>query len=170
MNEDFETNTGILLERYVAARMPYSWGLGFSVGVTKRLVVAFDYDRANWSTFSFSREGNQGFRDETTVALGMELNLSDKRRDSWLKKSSVRTGYRFRALPMMAGGVGVGERIFTAGWGFPIGKGIGRLDIGAEIGSRGDIDENGMRERLFRLGVSLSAFEKWLPLDRRRRR
>jgi hypothetical protein len=71
---------------------------------------------------------------------------------------------------MIVGGNGVNERVGTVGWGIPIGGGRGQFDFAVEFGSRGNLVDNGMRERLIRLGVSLSAFEKWIPIERRRRR
>lgn len=170
LEEEFQTSSGTTIGRNLVAGMPYSWGLGVSLRMTNSLLFAFDYDRRNWSTFTIDGEGDPGYRDEVTYALGMELSSSRRRVRSWLKKTSLRAGYRSRTLPMRVAGDNVGERVVTLGWGIPIGGGIGRVDIGVEMGSRGDLRENAMRERLLRFGIAISAFEKWIPIERRRRR
>lgn len=170
LEEEFRTSSGTTIERSFGAGVPYSWGMGVSFRITNNLLLAFDYDRRNWSAFTIEGDGNQGYRDEITYALGMELSSSSRRVRSWLKKTSFRAGYRSRSLPMRVAGAGVGERVVTVGWGVPIGGGIGKVDIGVEMGSRGDLEENAIRERLLRFGIAISAFEKWIPIERRRRR
>jgi len=170
LEEEFETSAGTTIGRSFDAGMPNAWGLGLSFRLTNSLLLGFDYDRRNWSAFTIEGDGSQGFHDEITYALGMELSSSRRRKRSWLKKTSLRAGYRSRTLPMRVAGAIVGERVVTVGWGVPIGKGVGRIDLGVEMGSRGDLEENMLRERLLRFGVAISAFEKWVPIDRRRRR
>jgi long-subunit fatty acid transport protein len=169
MDERFETNSGTLSQRALTASMPSSWGIGLSFKLTRGFLLAFDHNRTDWSTFSIN-DDDAGFRKGIDYVIGAEFTTARRRDDSWLKKSTIRGGYRVRELPMKVGGVGVDERVVTAGWGVPIGSGIGRFDLAMEMGSRGDIEDNGMRERLVRFGLSLSAFEKWVPFERRRRR
>jgi hypothetical protein len=169
MDERFETNSGTLSQRALTASMPSSWGIGLSFKLKRGFLLAFDHNRTDWSTFSIN-DDDAGFRKGIDYVIGAEFTTARRRDDSWLKKSTIRGGYRVRELPMKVGGVGVDERVVTAGWGVPIGSGIGRFDLAMEMGSRGDIEDNGMRERLVRFGLSLSAFEKWVPFERRRRR
>jgi hypothetical protein len=165
-----EETSGSISRRYLSAEMPLAWGFGVSAKVKKNILLAFDYSTTDWSTFFIDGEDPGSLRDERIIAFGAELTSKKQRDLSWIKRSSLRGGFRFRSLPMMAGGSGVDEQVATVGWGVPLGGGRGRLDIACELGSRGDLEVNGMRERIVRFGVSISGFEKWIPIERRRRR
>jgi hypothetical protein len=171
LDETFRTSGGTVSRRSRTAGMPGSWGVGIAARPLRRLLLAFDYRLSDWSSFTFDGgEEDVDLRDERTVAFGAELSGRSRRETRWWRRSALRGGFRWRALPMQAGGARVDERVGTIGWGIPLGKGTGRFDLAVEIGSRGDLAENGARERFLRFGVALSAFEKWVPVERRRRR
>ncbi len=165
-----EVTSGTVSRRSLSAEMPISWGFGLSANPKKNILLAFEYGATRWSAFSVDDEDSGTLRDESVISFGAELSSLKKGDVSWIRRTSLRGGVRFRSLPMRAGGASVDERVAAVGWGIPIGGGNGRLDIACELGSRGDLEKNGIRERLVRFGVSLSAFEKWIPIERRRRR
>jgi hypothetical protein len=168
LDETFKTAGGVSSEQVLSAGIPLSWGVGSTFRLRKDLLVAFDHLRTAWSSFALEGSSLQ-LRDEWTYSIGAEFTSSQHTSQSWLKRSSFRAGFRLRSLPMEIEGNEVRERVGTFGIGVPIGHGNGRLDLALEAGSRGGIETNGIRERLVRIGVSLSAFEKWLPITRRRR-
>ena len=169
MQEPVKGNAGVTIEESLVADMPFACGIGMSYPLRRDLLLAFDHRRRDWSSFRISGGSDMRLRDEISYAAGVEIHKPRQREQSWIQRSSFRSGFRWRTLPMLVEGKPVREWAITGGIGVPLGGSNGMLDVAIEAGSRGSLSENGVRERMIRIGVSLSAYEKWLPIRRRRR-
>jgi hypothetical protein len=140
--------------------LPYSWEAGAAFGVTEHW----------WLNAHFWRRGapdTRGFEqlagsigDERLVAIGVE-------------KYEMPSGGFFTRIPLRFGiyenvwhleypaGHPVKSRFFTFGTGFDLPGGPGKIDLSFEIGQIGSSANNGVDERVFRVGLGLSASESW---------
>lgn len=131
--------------------MPLEVAVGGSVVLTQRLMLAVAGGWKGWSVTDF-RLFDTRSADVMWAGGGLEwvgLNL--------LKlPTPLRIGYRYTDLPFYKGNFEqLSEQAFTFGMGVRIAEGRAALDLGVEIGTRGDIETTGLEESFQRISFSL---------------
>lgn len=130
--------------------MPASGRVGASALLTDDLLLAASGGWTGWSETDASLEG-EGARDVYRAGGGVEyrgLGLGPLPID-------LRAGGRWRELPFsLPGRAPADETAVTFGLGTSVAGGTGRLDVGVEIGSRGDLDRTGFEESFRRFTVT----------------
>ncbi len=139
--------------------LPLSYGLGTSLFLGKKLLVAADYYSERWSKTGSSSYPN----DSKRIALGFEFSgRGTSFTSSFFSRSSVRAGISYRDLGIeQPTGQKVTELFGSVGLGIPIKWRAARLDMAFEVGQRGSLPDNPIRERIVRVAVTITAGERW---------
>lgn len=148
------------LRREFQVELPASVYAGASYRFGEALLVAAELESARWSDFAVDGARDPRYDDVLGAGAGVEYSLP-RRLLILSKGSAVRVGGRTRELPLRFGGRTVRERALTLGLGQLVGIGASNLDLSLEVGKRGSLATNGIQEPFVRLGVALSAYEKW---------
>lgn len=146
--------------------LPPAYGVGAAVGLTERW----------WLTSSFwLRESPVpvGFRqfegslaDEMLLAFGAERGRGET--GGFFSRIPLRIGfYENRWHLEFPAGEQVKARFLTLGTGFRLPGGPGNVDLSVEFGQIGSIENNGLDERMIKVGVGINVSETW---SRRRER
>jgi len=154
----------------IAHSVPASLSGGALVQVAPRVNVAFEVRRDLWEGSEGDSPVAGGFADVTRVGGGVELIPSADAGASFLERRPWRIGFHhadwhFRDRE----GNTIPEWLASAGTSFALGGEAGKADLFVEYGRRGAVDENGLRESLFRVGFGLSGGEPWKKPTRGRR-
>ena len=152
--EDLDTTTSYDFE------LPWAFGLGVAVGITDRWYLMSSYwSRKTPEPNGFSQlEGS--LQDERLVAFGIERRRSAN--GGFLSRIPLRFGYyEDRWHLQFPEGEGVTARFVTLGTGFPIPGGPGSVDISLEFGQIGSMGDNGLDERVMRIGIGINVSEPW---------
>lgn len=154
----------------VKVRYPRRVGLGAAV-TRGRAVLAGDVVHEDWSSYGHQgalAAGDPATDDTWTWGAGVEWGRGVDETGGSRGGSPWRLGYRDATLPLrLPGAPRIHERTYSAGTGWIFGAGRGVLDVSAELSFRGDEDDHGARERVFRLSLSVSGREPWKKPDRR---
>jgi hypothetical protein len=143
----------------IEVELPASLYAGASYRLS-RLMLAGEVEISRWSDFAVDGQTDPAFEDVLGIGLGAEYSFPS--RALFLPAGTVlRAGARTRTLPKRFGGEEVRERAVSVGLGQVVGIGASNLDLSLEAGKRGSLGDNGIQESFFRLGIALSAFEKW---------
>lgn len=150
--------------------VPASISAGALVAVTPRVNVAIEVRRDLWDGAEGDSPEAGGFADVTRAGGGIEFVPSADAGASFLGRRAWRVGFHradwhFRDRD----GNTIPEWLATAGTSFALGGESGKADLFVEYGRRGEIDENALRETLFRVGFGLSGGEPWKKPTRGRR-
>jgi len=131
--------------------MPLEVAVGGSVLLTQRLLLAAAGGWKGWSTTDFQISDTES-ADVTWLGGGLEyVGISLGR-----MPIPLRIGYRYTDLPFYGGDFEqLTEQAFTFGLGARLAGGRAALDLGVEIGSRGDLATTGTEESFQRLSLSL---------------
>jgi hypothetical protein len=134
-------------------QFPQALRLGVSADLGARFLVAGDYLWRQWEQYDGSLYEAEAVGNESRLGGGVEW-VPGKR------KYSYRLGGSHTTWPQSVGGDRLQESAVHFGMGVVFSAG-GRLDLSLEHAWIGSLDTNGMKERAWRLGVSLSGQEVW---------
>ena len=152
------------LEHY---HVPAELGAGLSVRYADRLMVGFDYVRSDWTGMDFG--GYPGVDFSAGVAqqfrAGFEItpNPYDVRAGfgHFLRRLTYRAGaYRETSYITLAGSPVVSTGV-TLGMGIPVYRYYNSVNVGVEIGQRGTLDNDLVRERYFLFTISFNLHDIW---------
>jgi len=141
-------------------RLPASYGVGAGVGVTERWwLTGYYWQRGAPGSAGFPQLAGS-LESERLVAVGVE-------------RRGLANGPLFRRIPLRFGfyedrwhlelpaGKPVKSRFLTLGTGWNLPGAPGAIDLSLEIGQIGSTADNGVDERVIRIGVGISASEAW---------
>lgn len=140
--------------------LPAEWAAGAAVRVAPRWRVGCDGEWRPLSRLKGRADWEPDMTDEWSLALGCERHGAS-RRHGGLDNLPLRFGLLLRRWGYRVGGAEIDEARVSLGTGFPLRGGAGRLDCALGYGWVGDRAENGYRDRVLRLSVSVVGLEKW---------
>lgn len=147
---------------------PFEFGIGGLVRIDERYRAGMDLLYTGWKGTGLAGSSSD-FRNTWRINIGGERQGSDNIAATWLERLDYRVGFYFQNLYVEnTSGKAASEFFVTTGVGFPFGRGRHSMDIGFEIGKRGSIADNRVRDYVYRVTLSISAGEKWFQKRRRR--
>lgn len=140
--------------------LPYAYSVAFALGLTNRWWLSSHF----WFREAPEPAGHPqlagALRDERLLAFGLERRRRE--RGGFFSRIPIRLGFYENVWHLeYPGGQPVKARFFTFGSGFSMPGGPGILDLSFEFGKIGSIDDNGLDERMIRIGLGLSFSETW---------
>lgn len=144
----------------VDIELPASYGIGLSYNVNEKFRVASDLFINNWEDFSVNNAQMEDFINTTRIGIGMEYVSNANSNRSYWQRVPLRVGFYRQNWYYELNGESITENFVTAGFGLPLGD-RGMLDMGFELGMRGNEETHGIEEQVFRFSLSLSGYEKW---------
>jgi hypothetical protein len=140
--------------------LPPSYGFGAAVGISERWWLSSSYWMREAPAPAGFRQLEQSLRDERLIAFGLERRRSAD--GGFLSRIPLRFGYYEDNWHLeFPPGNGVKARFFTFGTGLSLPNGPGSVDISLEFGQIGSLDDNGVDERVMRIGIGLNVSEPW---------
>lgn len=156
-------DTSFLIEG--AARIPMKMAFGFSVVRPNRWTLGLDVSLQDWSQFEYFNDVNN-LNSAMDVRLGGEW-IPKILGDHYRSRIAYRAGIHYSQTGLTVGGNAVPEYGATAGVGLPIGRfnrisgGFSRINIGAGVSKRGNLNSNPLEEMNFHLRVGVNLGEIW---------
>ena len=152
------------LENYA---IPAEIGAGITLRYSDQWMVGFDYTRQDWRKIDFG--GYPGVDFTTGVAqnfrAGFEVtpNRYDVRSGfgHFLRRVTYRGGVYHEHSYMHLNGHPVAATGLTLGFGLPVFRYYNSLNFGVDIGQRGTLGSNQVRERYFLFSISFNLHDIW---------
>jgi len=140
--------------------VPETYGLGFGLSKGKQLWIGGDYQFEKWSdTEVFSRDN--ALRDRSKFSLGMEYNANDGYARKFLEKMTYRLGGFYDTGYVTVEDEKINSMGVSLGFGIPMAKSGGMINVAVEFGISGTTDNNMVREDFTRITVDINLFERW---------
>jgi hypothetical protein len=140
--------------------VPETYGLGFGIQKGKHLWIGGDYMHEKWSETEVFKKDN-ALRDRNKFSLGMEYKADDGYARKFLKKMTYRLGGFYDTGYITVEDEKINAMGVSLGFGIPMARNTGMINIALEFGISGTTSNNMVREDFTRITVDINLFEKW---------
>jgi len=141
--------------------LPMKFGGGFSFGKKDRWLIGADYTWQNWSKFSYLGQIDTNMVDNWQISLGGEFIPKHSSVSSYFSRINYRLGLRYGKTYLMLQDQQLGDYGISFGFGLPLRGTVSMLNIGFEIGQRGSLENNLIKESYGRITFAFNIFERW---------
>jgi opacity protein-like surface antigen len=148
--------------------VPASWGFGITISEGTKWMAGLDYTYRNWRNAEFGVPASRNFTavPEHIIRAGFEYTPNRYDIRYFLKRWSYRGGLFFENTYLQFDTHRIKNFGITAGVGIPIGNMNNALNMALELGQRGTTANNLVRERYWKVSVSLSLYDIWFIKQR----
>lgn len=159
-DEDTVTNIKTKIEGY---SIPAELGVGISFTTADAWRFNFDYTRQDWTSVIFEGSPGVDFKTGTAQAFRFGAEWTPNRYDVryFFRRMSYRAGFYRENSYLMLNGHHVSATGFTAGVSIPIPRLYNSIDLGVELGQRGTMEDNLIRERYCIVHLTFSLHDLW---------
>ena len=156
-----ESNFGEVSRESATFDFPINFGLGVGWTPSRNLLLVGDFRYEMWSGFTIDGV-ERGYDDTLHAGLGVEVIPSRRFTDFFLWRMPWRVGGYYETLYDSPRGTGFSELGVTVGTGVFFGEeDESTIDLAFQYARRGNLDENGLEEEIFRLSVSFNGSDNW---------
>ena len=139
---------------YGRVAVPFSYGIGIGYQLNDRWVLAADFNAQPWANADFNGTAPYGIGNSYRLGMGAEREGSTELTAHALERWSFRFGFTYAGTYYNINGQQVNEWGITGGMAFPV-AGESRVNFAAMYGGRGTIAGSLVKDKIFRLTVSL---------------
>ena len=134
--------------------VPFSYGVGLGYQPGNRWSLAADFSAQPWAASDFNGSTPYGIRNSYRFGIGAEHGGSTEVTAKTFERYSYRFGFAYAATYYDVNGQQINEWGITGGLGIPL-AGESRLNVAAVYGGRGTTAGSLVKDKIFRLTVSL---------------
>lgn len=150
-----------------SSHLPIHFGVGSSLRLGSRFMVALDYTQQNWSEgFGIETIPKSILNNWYQIGIGLEHGMLKKPNIKLLNRLDIRGGFSITQLGYKFNDQGVREYAVHFGLGIPFFFFKSRLDLAIKAGIRGDKKKNLVEEKFFKVLISASVGELWFQRPR----
>jgi hypothetical protein len=142
--------------------LPTKTALGLGIGQPRKWFLGAEYTMLKTSEFSneiFSFN-NAIYEDASTISVGGFL-VPQFNSFSYWKRVVYRAGIRFENTGLKIENESIDEFGMSFGVGLPVGNIFSNVNIGIEVGQRGTMNQNLVKENFVNFQLSLSLNDRW---------
>ncbi len=142
--------------------LPAKTSFGIGVGEELKWFLGGEYTLLKTSEFSneiFSFD-NAKYEDATTISVG-GFYIPQYNSFKYWKRIVYRAGFRYENTGLEINNEAINEFGITFGVGLPVGNLFSNANLGLEIGQRGTVNQNLVKENFVSFQLSLSLNDRW---------
>ncbi|HOT88033.1 MAG TPA: hypothetical protein PKZ43_02665 [Bacteroidales bacterium] len=140
--------------------LPYSLGGGIILKKSNILLMGFDYQMQNWNNYSSFGE-KDSLKNSWVTSFGMEYTPIHTNLSSYWKRVHYRVGARYAKTYLQLRNNQLSESAVSFGFGLPLKRSKTSFNIGFELGQRGTLENNLIKEQFGRIILNVSFNEFW---------
>jgi len=135
-------------------------GFGFTISQKEKLTFGFDLEYENWSDFKFDAF-DEGLTNSFSTKAGIEYIPDHKSVTSYFKRASYRFGVHIEKTNIRIDNQNINDYGISFGVGLPIGRTRTSLNMAFELGQRGTLNNDLLKETYGILSLNLSLSDIW---------
>lgn len=142
--------------------LPAKTALGIGIGQPRKWFLGAEYTMLKTSEFSseiFTFD-NATYQDASTISVG-GFFIPQYNSFTYWKRAVYRAGIRFENTGLEIENESISEFGMSFGVGLPVGNFLSNVNIGIEVGQRGTINQNLVKENFVNFQLSLSLNDRW---------
>ncbi len=143
--------------------IPSEFGFGFSFRKQDKWMIGFDYMRQNWEDSHFGDTPGVDFKANASNSFKVGIEYIPNRYDIryYLKRVTYRLGAYYDQTYLNVGGNNVNAAGVTFGMSMPIFRWYNAITWSVDLGQRGALKNNMVRERYIQLNFNLNLHDIW---------
>ncbi len=144
-------------------KMPMTHSVGFVLQRETYWLVGADISMGQWSDYSIDGQ-NAGLNNSFGVAIGGQFTPDPTAVNRYFKMMEYRFGLRYDKTYFSIGSNDIKETAFSFGFGFPLPANNAtfyKINLSAELGQRGTLDNNLVRERFVNINLGFTLNDTW---------
>ena len=147
----------------IAYEMPMELGFGFSLRKKDKWMVGIDYTRQDWTKTKFDETPGIDFRTAVTNSFRLGFEYIPNRYDVryYMRRISYRGGVYYDQGYMKISGQQINAMGATLGITLPIPPMHNSVGISVDVGQRGTLNNNLLKERYVMFNINISLHEIW---------
>jgi len=150
-------------------KLPFWWSMGFGYAPNRRWLLSADYRTQKWGSVQPAELLGDRGANSFELSVGGEFIPSFDALSGYFKRVSYRLGGNYQQLPYEEPlGKTVKQMTVNFGLGLPFGRGYNRFDLAVELGKRGNLTDNLVKENIVLLHVAIIGSERWFQRPKRR--
>lgn len=150
----------IVTDEQRSVRLPQKFSAGLSVDKYLKYTVGVDVSLQSWENFRSFEGLNDGMRNSFEVAAGGQYIPDATSVDSYLSRVAYRLGFNYRDTPFAIGEQQISEFGIDFGLSLPVSN-LSSINLAVEIGNRGTIEQNLIRENYIRASLGVTFNDRW---------
>lgn len=139
--------------------LPFNIGVGVMFGNERFWMLGTDFKFMNWKQYTTPLD-NGNLSDSWRLSFGFQVTPKFDDNRKYFNRVQYRLGGYFGKSEINFQGKGLNEAGGTVGFGFPF-KSLGRLNLTADIGTRGGSDKSVIRENYYKLTFGFVLNDIW---------
>lgn len=143
--------------------LPANHNFGFSIERQNKWLIGADLRLANWSDFS-KNNVNGGLNDSWGFSVGGQITPNINAVTNYFKLIDYRLGFSYDKSYVNLGSQDINVKAINFGFGFPLLSGRNsfyKINFATEIGSRGTLSNNLVKENFLNLHLGFTINDKW---------
>ncbi|MEA2042614.1 MAG: hypothetical protein U9N85_08695 [Bacteroidota bacterium] len=143
----------------INTEIPQKIGIGLSYK-GKKFLFAADFSSQSWEGVPIFGEQTENLKNSYKIAGGMEF-LPSRTAQSYFKAVKYRLGGYYSNSYISYNGNPVEEYGLTFGFGLPAKKSLTYINLGFEVGVKGSVEKNLLKENYYGLNLSINMADIW---------
>lgn len=139
--------------------LPFNVGAGVMFGNERFWMAGVDFKFMNWAKYTTPLD-NGNLADSWKVSLGIQVTPKFDDNRKYFNRVQYRFGAYVGKSEITFKGNGLNQAGGTIGFGFPF-KSLGRLNLTADIGTRGGSDKSVIRENYYKITFGFVLNDIW---------
>ncbi|SKB72999.1 hypothetical protein SAMN05660226_02855 [Parapedobacter luteus] len=148
--------------------MPMKHSVGFSIAKGNKWMVGGDVNYAKWSSYRIG-DHNPALSDSYGFAVGGQIT-PDITSVSYFNVIDYRLGFKYNKSYINIENQDIKQMALTVGFGFPLpslfGGAFYKINFSSELGQRGTLSNNLVRERYINFNLGFTLNERWFQRRR----
>jgi hypothetical protein len=153
--------------RNTDVNVPTTFKYGLGIGKDYKWFVGAEYHNKDMSAFKneFLNADNVGYEKASNFIIGGYFIPNYQALSGIYNRMTYRAGFRSSSTGMIVNGETIKESLFSFGIGLPMGgtynDRFSNLNVGIEIGSKGTVSADLVKENYFGINIGLALNDKW---------
>ncbi len=140
--------------------IPEHYGGGLSYSDEGKWLIGADFQMQKWSKFAYFGT-SESLQNDWKIAVGGEYTPNHSSISPLRKRITYRMGARYNRTYLYLNGSSISELAFSTGVKFPFKRSRTNINLGIEVGSRGTLKNNLIKETFFNFSFGINIVEHW---------
>lgn len=142
-------------------KFPSTFGIGISYNKPNKLEINADYYYAGWSKSTFYGKADELITNQSRFSAGFEYIPNAFSIRSYLSRVKYRGGIHYEKSYLQLNNQQINEIGISAGAGFPFPKSKSTANIALELGKKGTLQDNLVRDNYAKISLYLNLYDYW---------
>jgi hypothetical protein len=155
-----QTTIDTLSDKKQNIKIPEQLQFGVVIEKNRKWLLGVDYSSQQWSNLVIGNT-NMGLKNNTKITVGGEYTPNYQSTTSYFSRCNYKAGIRFEKTPLFINETQIDNLGINFGIEFPTDRLKSFINLGFEVGQRGTLNNNLIRENYYGVNFGLTMNDRW---------